>query len=131
MRPVLVTLAVLAAGSAATAAYFEADHFRTAIKTAESITGGSVERGHRKAIEYGCVACHDVPHVPGTRASVGPSLSGFAGRMYIAGVEENKPANLVSFLQDPRAKIPHGAMPNLHVTPGDAQDIAAFLYTLE
>jgi cytochrome c1 len=43
----------------------------------------------------------------------------------------NTPENLVRWLRDPQKLNPRTAMPDLGVTERDAQDIAAYLYTLK
>jgi hypothetical protein len=37
---------------------------------------------------------------------------------------------MIRWIQNPPGIDPLTAMPNLHVTPSDAQDIAGYLYTL-
>ncbi len=85
----------------------------------------------RIAIEvYGCGSCHTIPGVPGANSLVGPPLNAWADRQYIAGTLTNEPANLISWIQYPQAIEPGTAMPNMGVTEDDAEDIAAYLYTL-
>ena len=60
-----------------------------------------------------------------------PTLAGLAGRMYIAGLLPNSPENLIRWIEDPTAIDPQTAMPDVGVTPSDARDIAAYLYTLK
>jgi cytochrome c1 len=48
----------------------------------------------------------------------------------IAGELPNSPENLVRWLQHPKALEPHTAMPDLGLSTDQAQDIAAYLYTL-
>ncbi len=61
---------------------------------------------------------------------VGPPLDGIGARAYVAGVLTNTPPNLTRWIQSPREIDPLTAMPDLNVSPTDARDIAAFLYTL-
>jgi cytochrome c1 len=61
---------------------------------------------------------------------VGPPLTMFAHRAYIAGQLPNQPENLVRWIQDPQGVEPGTAMPDLGVTPAVARDMAAYLYTL-
>ena len=126
-----VIVVFLLAGVALGAGYFEWDHRRSVNRQVADLTAGDPRRGHDKITEYGCIACHDIPGFRGPRRFVGPPLEDFAHRMYVAGAAENRPENLISFLRDPRSVVPRGAMPNLHLTEGDAADIAAYLYTLE
>ena len=100
-------------------------------KTARVMVGGDPDRGETAINTYGCAACHTIPGVHGANALVGPPLTQFGSRTYVAGVLQNTPDNLVRWIQDPPAINPHTAMPNLHVTPSDARDIATYLYTLQ
>ena len=86
------------------------------------------ERGKIMLREYGCIACHTIPGVPGATGRVGPELDDVAERIYIAGVLPNSPQNLVDWIQNPRQAAPRTAMPNLNVNQKDARDIAAYLY---
>jgi putative membrane protein len=95
-----------------------------------SMVGGNAERGRATMRAYGCTACHAVPSMIGDNPSVGPSLEGFGGRAYIAGVLPNTPENLLRWIQDPPAVDSLTAMPNLGVTSAEAIDIAEYLYTL-
>jgi cytochrome c len=61
---------------------------------------------------------------------VGPPLTMFARRAYIAGQLSNEPNNLIRWIRDPQAVEPGTAMPNLGVAPAVARDMAAYLYTL-
>jgi cytochrome c len=61
---------------------------------------------------------------------VGPPLTMFARRAYIAGQLPNEPDNLIRWIRDPQAVEPGTAMPSLGVEPAVARDMAAYLYTL-
>jgi len=90
------------------------------------------DSGHGKALmqSYGCGSCHTVPGIAGATGLVGPPLTQFARRVYVAGMLRNTPDNLMNWLKDPQAIVPGNAMPNLGVTPRDARDMAAYLYTI-
>jgi cytochrome c1 len=62
---------------------------------------------------------------------VGPPLTNVGGRMYIAGVLQNTPPNLIRWLENPPAVDAKTAMPNLNISQADARDIASYLYTLQ
>ncbi len=94
------------------------------------VVGGDAERGRAALDGFGCGSCHVIPGVRGARGMVGPPLSHFALRAYIAGQLPNQPENLLRWVQDPQAVEPGTAMPNLGVTPAVARDMAAYLYTL-
>jgi cytochrome c2 len=93
--------------------------------------GGDAARGKELIRSYGCGSCHTIPRVPGAESTVGPSLQGEATHAYIAGVMPNVPDNMIRWLMNPPGVDDKTAMPNLHVTPADARDIAAYIYTLQ
>jgi cytochrome c2 len=80
---------------------------------------------------HGCTACHDVPGIRMPKGIVGPRLDDIRRRSFIAGTLPNRPDVLISFLENPPALVPGTGMPNVSLTPQDARDIAAFLYSLE
>ena len=85
----------------------------------------------RAALErYQCGACHVIPGVAGANGLVGPPLSEYRQRVYIAGKFPKEPALLAKWIQDAPALVPQTAMPNVGVTAADARDIAAYLYRL-
>ena len=94
------------------------------------LVGGNADRGRQIVRAYGCTACHSIPGVAGPDARVGPPLRGIAGRMFIAGVLPNQPANMIRWIRDPQAVDSLTAMPTLGVSERDARDIAGYLYTL-
>lgn len=101
-----------------------------AAEPAWAVAGGDAGRGPRLIEALGCAACHTIPGVPGARGNVGPPLTHFGERVYIAGMLRNTPPNLVRWIRDPQSVVPGNAMPNMGVTEADARDIAAYLYTL-
>lgn len=94
------------------------------------VVDGDADRGRQTILEYGCGSCHIIPDIPGANATVGPPLTYWADRVYIAGTLPNRPENLVQWLMDPQAIEPGTAMPDLLVTEQDARDMSAYLYTL-
>lgn len=115
------------------AALFAAIAACTACGTrASSITVGGGARASRAPDEiarYGCGSCHTINGISGANAAVGPNLGGLAQRRYIAGRLPNTPANLVAWIRNPQRIDPGNVMPDLGVTPRDARDIAAYLYS--
>jgi len=103
---------------------------RAEAREAAYLTGGDPERGRAIVRTYGCASCHTMPGVPGADALVGPPLTGFAERAYVAGVLPNTPANVVRWIRHPRQVDSLTAMPDMGVGDRDARDIAAYLYTL-
>ena len=95
------------------------------------VIGGEAQRGPERMVAYGCVACHTVPGIAGANGNVGPPLTRFGSRTYIAGMLRNSPSNLMRWIRDPQGVVPGNAMPNMGVTDAEARDIAAYLYTLQ
>lgn len=85
------------------------------------------QRGATLITDYGCGSCHTIPGIRGAHGMVGPPLTDFGQRSFIAGKLPNNPANLQHWIRDPQQVVPGNAMPDLGVTAADARDIAAFL----
>jgi len=100
-------------------------------RAAAAITGGNPQRGAAAITRYGCGSCHTIPGISGAHGLVGPSLAGVSNRMYIGGVLQNTPENLIRWVQNPKAVDEKTAMPMLHVTALDATDISAYLYSIK
>lgn len=98
---------------------------------AEAITGGDARHGRLLVQRSGCAGCHEIEGVAQPGGMVGPPLSRIASRAIIGGKLENRPDNLMLWLQDPQGVSPGTAMPDLGLTPAEARDVSAFLYTLE
>ena len=129
-RIVGLAAAVCALAAAAGYTYNYIDAQRQLAVRAKLITGGDPARGWQLVQDYGCGGCHAIPRVPQATGLVGPPLKGIGGRVYLAGRLENTPANLIGWIEHPRAVDPQTAMPELGVTRRQASDIAAYLYTL-
>jgi cytochrome c oxidase assembly factor CtaG/cytochrome c2 len=96
----------------------------------QTVAGGDVERGKRSIENYGCGSCHVVPGIRTAVGAVGPPLTAFGRRSFIAGALPNTVGSLIPWIENPQSIVPGRAMPNLGVTDRDARDIAAYLYTL-
>jgi cytochrome c len=92
---------------------------------------GDADVGREALRQYGCASCHVIPGVTGANNHVGPPLTSFARREYIAGTLINTPDNLRLWLQEPDAIRPGTAMPATGVTDEDAWHIIAYLATLD
>jgi len=122
LRLALVSLAALLAGCGPST---------EAKRWASDVTGGDPERGRTAIQHYGCIACHTVDGIRQSEALVGPPLTRFASRSYIAGNLQNNAANLTHFIQHPREVHNDSAMPETGVTDSDARDIASYLYSFQ
>lgn len=96
-----------------------------------AVPGGDAERGAAVIREVGCGACHTIPGIDGADGTVGPPLSSWRDRAYIAGARPNEPPELIDWLLAPHAVEPATAMPDLDLTDRQARDVAAYLYTLD
>jgi cytochrome c len=103
---------------------------RSEVAASQQVPGGDPKQGEQALRDYGCHACHTIPGVPGAEATVGPPLTDWADRHYIAGNLPNTPDNLIRWIQQPQEIEPGTAMPNVGVTEQDARHISAYLYTL-
>ena len=102
-----------------------------AITAAQQVSGGNARNGEHLIFTYGCGTCHVIPGINGAIGTAGPPLRGFASRLYIAGVLENRPDNLVRWIISPQEVTPGTAMPDLGITKAQARDMAAYIYTLQ
>jgi cytochrome c len=95
------------------------------------VPGGNPQVGHQAIQLFGCGACHVIPGVRGADGLVGPPLTQFGDRGYIAGQLPNNGSNLIRWLMDPQSVEPGTDMPNLGLSANQARDIAAYLFTLK
>jgi mono/diheme cytochrome c family protein len=91
---------------------------------------GDPARGKQLLRAFGCRSCHLIPGVSGPGGDVGPPLSRWAERQFISGRLVNMPAELRAWILNPAAIDPRTAMPTLGATVEQAEDMAAYLYTL-
>jgi cytochrome c len=102
-----------------------------ACQSGDSATRESAKRGKQQIIAYGCGSCHVIPGIRQATGLVGPPLTHFAKRSYIAGEVPNTPEFLTQWIAVPQSIEPGTVMPNLGVSYGKARDIATYLYTLK
>lgn len=91
---------------------------------------GNRDRGEGFIREYGCGTCHQIPGIGGASGAVGPPLTRWGKRHYIAGALNNSPNNLVRWITDPQQVEPGTVMPELGIRDDEAWDIAAYLFSL-
>ena len=99
-------------------------------RTSAAVPGGDPALGPELIRSYGCQTCHTIPGVPGADATVGPPLTDFGERRYIAGEVANTGSNLVRWIMVHQSIKPTTVMPDANVTQRDARNIAAYLETL-
>lgn len=88
------------------------------------------QRGAQLIDQYGCGACHTIPGISGADGLVGPPLTHWSQRSYIAGVLPNDPDNLAIWISHPQHVIPGVDMPEMGVSEQDARYISTYLYTI-
>jgi cytochrome c len=96
----------------------------------ETVPDGDPKQGAMLLSAHGCGGCHTIPGVSGGNGSIGPPLTGYARRVYIAGKLPNRLDNLIRWIQDPQSIEPGTDMPKLAVNKAEARAMAAYLYTL-
>lgn len=89
------------------------------------------QRGARLIQHYGCGACHTIPGINGADGLVGPPLTHWSRRSYIAGVLPNTPDNLAYWIAHPQDVIKGVAMPDMGIKEREARAIAAYLDTIQ
>lgn len=94
------------------------------------VENGNVEQGRQLLADYGCGACHVIPGVTGANAHVGPPLTEWSQRQYIAGSLPNTLDNLIVWIMNPQGIEPNTVMPVLGVREQEAIHMSAYLYSL-
>jgi cytochrome c1 len=112
----------------ATAAGCESEREGASRNRILATTRGDPGQGEAAIARYGCGSCHVIPGVHRARGLVGPPLTDFARRSYIAGNVFNTPTNLIAWIRAPDSVEPGTAMPTLGVSEQEARDISAYLY---
>ena len=92
--------------------------------------GGDPKQGAILLSAHGCGGCHTIPGVSGANGTIGPPLTGYARRVYVAGKLPNQLDNLMRWIRYPQSIEPGTAMPSLPVNEPEARAMAAYLYTL-
>ena len=101
----------------------------SAEQSAAGRTGGDPRRGRANIEKYGCCSCHTIPGIPAAHGMVGPPLTGFGQRSYVAGVLTNTADNVGRWIENPKSVDEKTAMPVLGVSAQEAIDIVAYLYS--
>jgi cytochrome c2 len=96
----------------------------------QQVEGGEIEQGRQLLLNYGCGSCHTIPGIPGAHTHVGPPLTDWSRRQYIAGSLPNTTDNLVGWIINPHGIEPDTAMPTLGVNEEEALHMSAYLYSL-
>src|SRR3954451_14089209 len=104
------TAAIVCAGLAIGAVAFTAkrgdDDARRRQAAVEALVHGSTSQGAVDIAAAGCGGCHKIPGIATAHGRVGPDLSQFGGKPFIAGVAPNTPGNLVLWIRSPQTLSP-------------------------
>ena len=92
---------------------------------------GDARNGAKLIARLGCGGCHGIDGIRDAVGNVGPPLTHVGTRIYLAGVLENTPENMIAWLRHPQRFVPRGAMPDIGLDERDARDIAAYLHELK
>lgn len=115
LRPALALAAVLVAA------------FAIGVPNRAFAHQSETRRGARLIQHYGCGSCHTIPGINGANGLVGPPLTHWSQRSYIAGVLPNDPNNLAFWIQHPQEVIKGVDMPDMGIKEREAAAIAAYL----
>jgi len=85
----------------------------------------------RAAIADHCGACHRVPGVAQATGRVGPDLAGIGQQQVIAGQLPNSRANMMLWITHAQLVSPGSVMPNIALSPAQADAVADYLYSLD
>lgn len=102
----------------------------SAIPPDRRVVDGDPQRGRQLIGEVGCGVCHRIPGVDGANGIVGPSLDGVGRRNLLAGVLPNRPGLMARWVRDAPSLRPETGMPEMPLSEEQAEDVAAYLYTL-
>lgn len=86
------------------------------------------ERGQIVLRQYACENCHRIDDMVGPDTHIGPPLTDWRKRKYIAGVLPNNEENLVRWIVAPHEVSPGTLMPDLRVPPAHAREMATYLF---
>jgi len=122
---VFLVLALLVMIGASIYAGYEYKLIHNARARAVALTAGDPDLGRDITRRYGCAGCHMIPGIPGAQGKVGPTLQGYAARVYIGGVATNSPDALIQWIENPRSIDPKTAMPVTGISRAEARHVAA------
>ncbi|MGH9277425.1 MAG: cytochrome c oxidase subunit II, partial [Acidimicrobiales bacterium] len=91
---------------------------------------GPAATGFNLFTSKGCAGCHTIEGL--STGSVGPNLTHLQSRTTFASVLFDMTApNLAKWLKNPPAEKPGAQMPNLNLTPGEIEQLVAYLEILQ
>lgn len=110
------------------------DQFQGWLKQQQSpvaVKSGMAAQGEQVFSNGACIGCHTIEGTKG-QGKIGPNLTHFASRGYLAGaILENTPENVSKWLANPQAVKPGTLMPNLNLSPDQIAALTAYLESLK
>jgi cytochrome c oxidase subunit II len=101
-----------------------------ATQQAPAIDDPGVRGGRELFQSVACINCHTVRGTP-ANGIFGPDLTHLMSRAtLVAGVAKNTPENLRAWIADPDALKPGALMPAMKLSPGELDQLIAYLLTL-
>ena len=94
-------------------------------------SAGDPKAGRAALERHQCGVCHEIPGVSQADGRVGPPLTAYSRRVYIAGKLPQDGELLARWIRNAPALAPATAMPATGVTEAEALDIVAYLYRLD
>jgi cytochrome c2 len=125
----ILIFALAAAALAAGLAIYAVDQAKQT-RRAMAMTGGDPKDAVTIIRRYGCAACHEIPGAEAPGGQAAAPLAGVGQRLYLGGAVANIPDNLIGWIVNPKQFDPKTAMPVTGISPGEARDVAAYLYRL-
>lgn len=105
---------------------------RTQLKPAVAPINSVTTKGLELFRKSTCINCHAISGVIGANSRVAPDLTHVASRRQLgAGILENTPANMRSWLKNPQHIKPGALMPDFSFTDEQLDQLAAYLSTLQ
>jgi cytochrome c oxidase subunit 2 len=110
-----------------------ADQFTTWVQQQRQPVVPTGSRGEQVFLQNTCISCHTIRGLPGASGTVGPDLTHLASRSTLgAGVINNTPANLQSWISNPQAIKPGVLMPAFgSLNAADLSALVDYLETLK
>jgi cytochrome c oxidase subunit 2 len=94
--------------------------------------GSPAAQGAALFTQKGCAGCHAIQGNPAAVGRVGPDLSHYGNRSTVAaGIADNTPENLASWLRNPQRFKPGALMPNLGLNEDEIASLSAYLLSLK
>ena len=105
---------------------------QTQLRPAQAPTNSAEARGLELFRTMTCINCHAINGVPGANSRVAPDLTHVASRRQLAaGILENTPANMRSWLKNPQHIKPGALMPDFFFSNEQLDQLSEYLSTLQ